>query len=1414
MDSESLRADVEVYSHRTGVKLLGGKWVPASATFSNGTIRIVGARYDKKMEIGLTTTMEAAPTPGRYAVHFCGFNNAIKNKRLVDFKSQEVLDLWRWRFNKTLADAKSTESQRPARKNDDKRRSRAFPANVLVVPPPPVVDERANESSANDRMWRALTHVCEKVTDERRQRQGYTAGELLSLNSELCELARKARLNLKFKVRRILRAAAKKIVDDEKTFSVMHEHAKQHGIHLGAEVHHAESSVGLHNANASILETLPVLLEKNKVLKNLVSTLTYYSTKDKLSVQDAVTCLFTGRVIQTLLNIPGGLSIMLSLRKERYAFRKLCASALLCRVPLFTTRVLELLSALVLLPEKLEGYRMVRSVLKQVDKVAHWGQEVCSRNAVLTPTPEARSNESPPAFAALCELLVDGSNELATAVITLFTALCNSVHHSQGRQASLWLQAQIFHAVRTVVPLPENKSSTPVQGRRRASTVAIRKEGLPLIEADEDKEDEDEGSSSYGASLCRPLIGLLAKCEASSLDSAKLLKIGLERFLDSWDAKELDEEEACDAEIPGSAIRVEILASRISRAALLLAHADVDSALEKLGHELELASVKPITREGGDDDPLSLDLHKSISALKRLENHSASATATAAPAAGGGGGPTSPRGAGGRVASTSFRPMSIKLAGGLDAMLKRQQQPASPSPLTPLPTMAEEEVALKDDPKYAKFFKMIRLHIPVAAVAIKMSAEGLDPAVLEMNVNEPAPAPKEPKPAEAALKDDPTYGKYFKMLRMHIPRPAVEQKMTNDGLDPAVLDMNPEGPVPSKKSKEEPPAEDVAGVPLNEDPRFAKYFKMLKMHVPKMAVAAKMAAESLDASILDLDPTKPLPRGRRPSVAPEPKSKKPAEPPAFCARPPETPVRKVFLDLITDGSGTWWKPDDDGKDDGLQKIKADQKGEEIVLKTQALEELEAVFMVPPRRGELHNADAKAAAAAAVSDMAQSEVESLRKKKKAVRSLVTDACGGKRAFELSVQISGIKIPTEDVSTALAYLDPADEVLVCSPISLSILYEMFVRKLQPHEITKLIDLVSKHDKEDDALLDETSSFFVTLLRVVTRPKEKVLHLWFRATIEDRSNEIDSQVVAFKDAVIAIRQSESLKKLLRFTLALSNFLNHGTPRSNVQGVKISSLLKLRETKTTKTDTYKSLLAYAAKHADVSPIALREELPEDLLESVYTNLPRVDLRKNINDVKDEFDSASAEQAKVAQEIGPSADEAVRSGVKEAGEFMTRAKDVVVTLEEDYAELEENIDKTLAYFGEPTTTDVEEWVKDVDRFVAHYETDHRELTDAMNRKRKREALAEKQRQRQNEIEAMAKSSAAGTNGKATAGQLDKLVAGVTTGAAFEQSNNQKAPESLHSHASAWAQKLRTQTRHDTMNEDDDDDFEFEDDEE
>ncbi|GAX20383.1 diaphanous 3 [Fistulifera solaris] len=124
-----------------------------------------------------------------------------------------------------------------------------------------------------------------------------------------------------------------------------------------------------------------------------------------------------------------------------------------------------------------------------------------------------------------------------------------------------------------------------------------------------------------------------------------------------------------------------------------------------------------------------------------------------------------------------------------EEVLDEAQNPVQPPTLNGLP-------ALKDDPQYTRFFKMLKLGMPMEVVKHAMTREGLDPSVMDGDHNKPAGIP---------LKLDPTYSKYFRMLSIGLPMEAVKHAMARDGLDPSVMDQDHDLPVNAVQK----PAKDV-----------------------------------------------------------------------------------------------------------------------------------------------------------------------------------------------------------------------------------------------------------------------------------------------------------------------------------------------------------------------------------------------------------------------------------------------------------------------------------------------------------------------------------------------------------------------------------------------------------------------------
>jgi Subunit CCDC53 of WASH complex len=180
-----------------------------------------------------------------------------------------------------------------------------------------------------------------------------------------------------------------------------------------------------------------------------------------------------------------------------------------------------------------------------------------------------------------------------------------------------------------------------------------------------------------------------------------------------------------------------------------------------------------------------------------------------------------------------------------------------------------ESLPLKNDPTYSKYFSMLKMGLPRGAVENAMQRDGrsdfevldLDPErswQSQQNLPEASAPVEAPCLAEPLLKSDPLFAKYFSMLKMGLPRGAVENAMQRDGRsDFNVLDLDPDQSWQSQQSSQEAPVDASCAdePPLKSDSTFGKYFSMLKMGLPRGAVENAMQRDGRsDFNVLDLDP--------------------------------------------------------------------------------------------------------------------------------------------------------------------------------------------------------------------------------------------------------------------------------------------------------------------------------------------------------------------------------------------------------------------------------------------------------------------------------------------------------------------------------------------------------------------------------
>merc|ERR1712062_812851 len=118
------------------------------------------------------------------------------------------------------------------------------------------------------------------------------------------------------------------------------------------------------------------------------------------------------------------------------------------------------------------------------------------------------------------------------------------------------------------------------------------------------------------------------------------------------------------------------------------------------------------------------------------------------------------------------------------------------------------------------------MHIPKHAIQNKMRQDGVEEErmseVEDFMAGKPAKRSPSSQPVEAP-KLDPKLEKYKKMVKMHIPKHAVENKMRQDGIDPSRYEEI-EAFLSGKPIAKKPQGKIIEKL----DPALKKYMKMMK----------------------------------------------------------------------------------------------------------------------------------------------------------------------------------------------------------------------------------------------------------------------------------------------------------------------------------------------------------------------------------------------------------------------------------------------------------------------------------------------------------------------------------------------------------------------------------------------------------
>ncbi|XP_034563956.1 LOW QUALITY PROTEIN: delphilin [Notolabrus celidotus] len=166
--------------------------------------------------------------------------------------------------------------------------------------------------------------------------------------------------------------------------------------------------------------------------------------------------------------------------------------------------------------------------------------------------------------------------------------------------------------------------------------------------------------------------------------------------------------------------------------------------------------------------------------------------------------------------------------------------------------------------------------------------------------------------------------------------------------------------------------------------------------------------------------------------------------------------------------------------------------------------------------------------------------------------VMEILSHKKAYNASILIAHLKLSTSELR--------------------QVLMNMATDRLEPAHIKQLLlyapdeEEVKQYEQFDDdpAKLSEPDQFIFQML-MVPEYKTRLRSLHFKATLQERTEEMKVAFDYIYKASVELRSSKKLAKILEFVLAMGNYLNNGQPKSNrTTSFKINFLTELSTTKT----------------------------------------------------------------------------------------------------------------------------------------------------------------------------------------------------------------------------------------------------------
>jgi hypothetical protein len=516
-----------------------------------------------------------------------------------------------------------------------------------------------------------------------------------------------------------------------------------------------------------------------------------------------------------------------------------------------------------------------------------------------------------------------------------------------------------------------------------------------------------------------------------------------------------------------------------------------------------------------------------------------------------------------------------------------------------------------------KFRKMLKINVSREAVRNKMTVENVDNKIIEAvlgKVEQPPQQQDIKQPKSLSSEDESIAEKYKKMLKVGLPREAVQHKMRKENVSNSIF-VALFGPtsVPQCEKRKAPLLTE------EEKKEVEKYQKMLKVGLPSELVEHDMKKMNVSDKVMSVVLNK--------EVSGHEKSETP-----LLTEEEKKEVEK-YQKMLKVGLPSQLVEHD------MKKMSVSDKVMSVVLNkgvgTSVSRPNETLTrksgLVPIHWDTLTNEQAEKSIWSSISKKPKMEfdLESLSehfaKAPKKIIKRVDDDKKGKnmacildqaRAQNLSITLNTFKQFSLDyLIDIIADLDPNNHVKGDDVFKLS--------ELLPKDSESAA--IRKYKGEDDRLIP--TEIFFRKLQSVPRVPSKIGAIKTMETFQPNIEEIISQFGILSTTCNNVMKSEKLSLVLESVLSIGNIMNEGTRSGDAAGIKIDSLLKLAQTKSK--DKKMSVLDYIVmvfieKRKERDVLDLSSDFPESHTASrinitdTYTNFRS--LESSLKDCKTEL--------------------------------------------------------------------------------------------------------------------------------------------------------------------------------------------------